>query len=51
MQQVHKLLGMCDGNCPNNKYHKVSLTADESPDSNIVDYCSVEHSSHSLPKV
>ena len=48
MQQVHKLLDMCDENCPNNHYHKVSLTADESPDSNIVDNCSVGRSGHSL---
>ena len=48
MKQVHKLLDTCNDNCPNNHYHKVSLTADESPDSNIVDYCSVERSGHSL---
>ena len=48
LQQVSKLLNMCDDNCPNNHYHKVSLTADESPDSTIVDYCSVECSGQCL---
>ena len=48
MQQVLKLLDTCDENCPNNHYHKVSLTADESPHSNIVDYYSVEHIGQSL---
>ena len=48
MQQVHKHLDTCNDNCPNNPYHKVSLTADEIPGSNIVDYCSVECNGHSL---
>ena len=36
-----------DNDCPNRHYHKVVLTADENPDSQIVHYSSVELSGHS----
>ena len=48
MKDVRKLLDKCDDDCPNTHYQKVVHFHDESPNSEIVHYNSVELKGHSL---
>ena len=48
MKDVHKLLDKCDDDCPNTHYQKVVHIHDESPNTEIVQYNSVELKGHSL---
>ena len=48
MKDVRKLLDKCDDDCPNTHYQKVVNFHDESPNSEIVHYNSVELKGHSL---
>ena len=48
MKDVRKLLDKCDDDCPNTDYQKVVHFHDESPNSEIVHYNSVELKGHSL---
>ena len=47
MKDVRKLLDKCDDDCPNTHYQKVVHFHDESPNSEIVHYNSVELKGHS----
>ena len=46
MKDVRKLLDKCDDDCPNTHYQKVVHFHDESPNSEIVHYNSVELKGH-----
>ena len=48
MKDLRKLLDKCDDDCPNTHYQKVFHFHDESPNSDIVHYNSVELKGHSL---